>query len=128
MSFMFWWSLEVKQYLLTEFHLSRGATKDYIIDYNAGEITFNSTYPITSEMRVTVDYQSSTRNYSRFIGYAGSQFKTDKWSFGASVYNESDLKNQPLQQSIGSDQVAILSTAGDDQTLNEFTFSFFRAL
>ncbi len=68
-------------------------------------------------MRVTVDYQSSTRNYSRFIGYAGSQFKTDKWSFGASVYNESDLKNQPLQQSIGSDQIAILSTAGDDQTL-----------
>ena len=97
--------------------LSRGATKDYIIDYNSGEITFNSTYPITSEMRVTVDYQSSTRNYSRFIGYAGSQFKTDKWSFGASVYNESDLKNQPLQQSIGSDQIAILSTAGDDQTL-----------
>jgi hypothetical protein len=97
--------------------LSRGATEDYIIDYNSGEITFNSTYPITSEMRVTVDYQSSTRNYSRFIGYAGSQFKTDKWSFGASVYNESDLKNQPLQQSIGSDQIAILSTAGDDQTL-----------
>lgn len=97
--------------------LSRGATEDYIIDYNSGEIIFNSTYPITSEMRITVDYQSSTRNYSRFIGYVGSQFKTEKWTFGASFYNESDLKNQPLQQSIGSDQLAILSTAGDDQTL-----------
>ena len=97
--------------------LSRGATEDYIIDYNSGEIIFNSTYPITSEMRITVDYQSSARNYSRFIGYAGSQFKTEKWTFGASFYNESDLKNQPLQQSIGPDQLAILSTAGDDQTL-----------
>ena len=97
--------------------LSRGATEDYIIDYNSGEIIFNSTYPITSEMRITVDYQSSARNYSRFIGYVGSQFKTEKWTFGASFYNESDLKNQPLQQSIGSDQLAILSTAGDDQTL-----------
>ena len=97
--------------------LSRGATKDYIIDYNSGEIIFNSTYPITSEMRITVDYQSSNRNYSRFVGYAGSQFKTQKWTFGASFYNESDLKNQPLQQSIGSDQIAILSSAGDDQTL-----------
>ena len=97
--------------------LSRGATEDYIIDYNSGEIIFNSTYPITSEMRITVDYQSSARNYSRFIGYAGSQFKTEKWTFWASFYNESDLKNQPLQQSIGPDQLAILSTAGDDQTL-----------
>ena len=97
--------------------LSRGATEDYIIDYNSGEVIFNSTYPITSEMRITVDYQSSARNYSRFIGYAGSQFKNQKWTFGASFYNESDLKNQPLQQSIGSDQSAILSTAGDDQAL-----------
>ena len=97
--------------------ISRGATEDYIIDYNSGEIIFNSTYPITSEMRITVDYQSSARNYSRFIGYAGSQFKNKKWTFGASFYNESDLKNQPLQQSIGSDQLAILSTAGDDQAL-----------
>ena len=97
--------------------LRRGATEDYSIDYNAGEIIFNATYPITSEMRITVDYQSSARNYSRFIGYAGSQYKTEKWTIGGSVYNESDLKNQPLQQSLSSDQVSILSAAGDDQTL-----------
>mgnify|MGYP006076070243 FL=1 len=97
--------------------LTRGATEDYIIDYNAGEISFNSTFPITSEMRITVDYQSSARNYSRFIGYAGSQYKTEKWTIGASFYNESDLKNQPLQQSLSTDQVQILSTAGDDQAL-----------
>ena len=97
--------------------LRRGATEDYNIDYNAGEIIFNSTYPITSEMRITVDYQSSARNYSRFIGYGGSQFKTEKWTIGASVYSESDLKNQPLQQSLSSDQVSILSNAGDNQSL-----------
>ena len=97
--------------------LTRGATEDYIIDYNAGEISFNSTFPITSEMRITVDYQSSARNYSRFIGYAGSQYKTEKWTIGTSFYNESDLKNQPLQQSLSTDQVQILSTAGDDQAL-----------
>ena len=97
--------------------LIRGATEDYMIDYNAGEISFNATYPVTSEMRITVDYQSSARNYSRFIGYAGSQFKTEKWTIGASVYNESDLKNQPLQQALNADQVAILSNAGDDQSL-----------
>ena len=97
--------------------LQRGATEDYSIDYNAGEIIFNATYPITSEMRITVDYQYSERNYSRFIGYAGSRFKTQKWKLGVSVYNENDLKNQPLQQSINPDQVAILSNAGDDPSL-----------
>ena len=97
--------------------LQRGATEDYIIDYNAGEIIFNATYPITSEMRITVDYQYSERNYSRFIGYVGSRFKTEKWKLGVSVYNENDLKNQPLQQSINPDQVEILSNAGDDQSL-----------
>ena len=97
--------------------LQRGATEDYIIDYNAGEIIFNATYPITSEMRITVDYQYSERNYSRFIGYAGSRFKTKKWKLGVSVYNENDLKNQPLQQSLSSDQAAILSNAGDDLSL-----------
>ena len=97
--------------------LQRGATEDYSIDYNAGEIIFNATYPITSEMRITVDYQYSERNYSRFIGYAGSRFKTQKWKLGVSVYNENDLKNQPLQQSINPDQVAILANAGDDPSL-----------
>ena len=97
--------------------LKRGATEDYIIDYNAGELIFNATYPITSEMRITVDYQFSERNYSRFIGYAGSRYKNDKWTLGVSVYNENDLKNQPLQQALSSDQVAILSSAGDDLSL-----------
>ena len=97
--------------------LQRGATEDYIIDYNAGEIIFNATYPITSEMRITVDYQYSERNYSRFVGYAGSRYKNEKWTLGVSVYNENDLKNQPLQQSLNSEQVANLSNAGDDQTL-----------
>ncbi len=97
--------------------LKRGATEDYIIDYNAGELIFNATYPITSEMRITVDYQYSERNYSRFIGYAGSRYKNEKWTIGVSVYHENDLKNQPLQQALNSEQVAILSNAGDDQTL-----------
>lgn len=97
--------------------LKRGATEDYIIDYNAGELIFNATYPITSEMRITVDYQYSERNYSRFIGYAGSRYKNEKWTLGVSVYNENDLKNQPLQQSLNSEQVTILSNAGDDPAL-----------
>lgn len=95
----------------------RGEDKDYIIDYNAGEIIFNSTFPITSEMRITVDYQYSERNFSRFIVYGGGAYETEKLKLGVSVYSETDAKNQPLQQNLSTEQVQILANAGDDKSL-----------
>ncbi len=97
--------------------LKRGEDQDYIIDYNAGEIIFNATYPITSEMRITVDYQFSERNYSRFVAYGGGQFESNKLKIGVSVYSENDAKNQPLQQNLSEEQIEILSNAGDDKAL-----------
>ncbi|HZW63100.1 MAG TPA: hypothetical protein VFF15_05575 [Flavobacteriaceae bacterium] len=96
--------------------LERGETKDYIIDYNAGEILFNATYPINSEMRIRVDYQYTDRNYSRIVAYGGGSYTTETFALHASVYNENDAKNQPLQQNLSSEQVDILSEAGDDKT------------
>ena len=96
--------------------LERGENNDYIIDYNAGEVTFNSTFPVTSEMRVTVDFQYSELNYSRIIGYGGGRYETDNFNIGVSVYSESDSKNNPVQQNLSTDQVDILSEAGDDST------------
>ncbi|MBL4663041.1 MAG: hypothetical protein JKY22_05700 [Flavobacteriaceae bacterium] len=37
--------------------LKRGENEDYVIDYNAGEVKFTSTYPINANMRITVEYQ-----------------------------------------------------------------------
>ncbi|MGC6431903.1 MAG: hypothetical protein ACON5F_12735 [Jejuia sp.] len=96
--------------------LERGEDKDYIIDYNAGEIIFNTTFPITSEMRITVDYQFSDRNYSRLVAYGGGNYNSEKLKIGVSVYSENDAKNQPLQQNLSEAQVNILSNAGDDRT------------
>ncbi len=97
--------------------VERGESRDYIIDYNAGEIIFNATFPVTSEMRITVDYQFSDRNYSRFIAYGGGNYESEKLKIGASVYTENDAKNQPLQQNLSSDQVQVLANAGDDNML-----------
>ncbi|WP_299120512.1 hypothetical protein [uncultured Winogradskyella sp.] len=97
--------------------LERGENNDYIIDYNAGELIFNSTFPITSEMRITVDYQFSERNYSRFTVFGGGSYTTEKLSLNVSVYSESDAKNQPLQQNLSTEQTQILADAGDDITL-----------
>jgi hypothetical protein len=97
--------------------LERGENNDYIIDYNAGEIIFNSTFPMTSEMRITVDYQFSDRNYSRFTVFGGGSYNTEKLSLNVSVYSESDAKNQPLQQNLSTEQTQILADAGDNTDL-----------
>lgn len=95
--------------------LTRGENEDYLIDYNAGEIIFNSTFPITSEMRIVVEYQVSDRNFSRIVATTGSRFRSESLQLNGFLYNENDLKNQPLQQSLTEEQVNVLENAGDDE-------------
>lgn len=97
--------------------LERGENNDYIIDYNAGEIVFTSLFPITSEMRINVEYQYSERSYTRFVTYGGVNHEAETWSLGGYVYSENDIKNQPLQQNLSPEQVAVLQQAGDDPNL-----------
>ena len=97
--------------------VKKGAENDYVIDYNSGEIIFNSQFPITSEMRIVVEYQYSENNYTRFITYDGAGFTDKKWNFGAKVYSESDLKNQPVQQNLSPEQASLLADAGDNRDL-----------
>lgn len=97
--------------------LKRGENNDYIIDYNAGEILFTALFTITSEMRIAIEYQYSDRNYSRFVTYAGGSHESKKWSFSSYLYSESDLKNQPLQQSLSKEQALLLANAGDNSNL-----------
>ncbi|HBK82086.1 MAG TPA: hypothetical protein DDZ41_00565, partial [Flavobacterium sp.] len=94
--------------------LTRGENKDYTIDYNAGEIIFTSLFPITSEMRINVEYQYTDRNYTRFVTYAGATHKRNQWHVGGLLYAENDVKNQPLQQNLSQEQVNILQNAGDN--------------
>ncbi len=95
----------------------RGENNDYIIDYNAGEIIFNTNKPITSEMRIIVEYQYSDQNYSRIIAYGGGEHRDRKFNIKTHVYSENDAKNQPLQQSLTEEQIEVLKSAGNDTSL-----------
>jgi hypothetical protein len=97
--------------------LERGENNDYVIDYNAGEIIFTSLFPITSEMRINIEYQYSERSFTRFVAYGGVNHEAKTWSLAGYVYSENDVKNQPLQQNLSPEQVAILQQAGDDIAL-----------
>lgn len=95
------------------FMQERGVDKDYVIDYNTAEITFNPTKPISSDMRITVEFQYSDKNYTRFITYDGLQYKGEKFKIGANYYLESDDKNSPLQLNLTEEQQALLAESGN---------------
>jgi len=97
--------------------IKRGENNDYTIDYNLAEITFNTTYPITNDMRIVVEFQYADRNYTRFVTYEEATYKSDKLNISAYFYNENDAKNQALQQSLTTDQKQILTNAGNNTDL-----------
>lgn len=97
--------------------LSRGENNDYTIDYNAGEITFTSLYPVTSEMRISIEYQTSERTFTRFLAYTGVLHEAKKFKISTYLYSENDIKNQPLQQNLSAEQIEILKNSGDNQEL-----------
>lgn len=93
--------------------LTRGENNDYVIDYNAGEIRFNPTYPVTADMRISVEYQTTQSNFARIFGYGGASYTSDKLKLQGFVYSENDLRDQSLQQNLSDAQKQILSEAGD---------------
>jgi hypothetical protein len=94
--------------------LERGMDKDYVIDYNAAEITFTPRNLITKDRRITVEFQYSERRFARPLLQANAQWKNTKTTTFVSVYTEGDAKNQPLQQTLSDEDRAILAAGGDD--------------
>ena len=94
--------------------ITRGENEDYIINYNLGEITFNTTFPITNDMRIWIDFQYAERNYTRFITYDKAEYNGEKFSVAGYFYSENDAKNQPIQQSLSTEQKEILANAGNN--------------
>ena len=93
----------------------RGENADYTMNYNLGEISFNTTFPINNDMRIWIDFQYAERNYTRFITYNKAVYKSEKFNVAGYFYNENDVKSQPLQQSLTEEQRAVLANAGNNQ-------------
>ncbi|MGC9331502.1 MAG: hypothetical protein ACP5DZ_06455 [Bacteroidales bacterium] len=94
--------------------MTRGQTQDYIIDYNTGEIIFTSNQLITKDSRIIVEFEYRTSSYNRMMIGTNHEIKTEKSRLFIRYFNEFDGKNQPLDQSIGTEQRQFLSTIGDN--------------
>ncbi|AOW18281.1 hypothetical protein LPB03_12840 [Polaribacter vadi] len=104
--------------------IKAGENEDYTIDYNLGEIRFNTTYPITNDMRITVEFQYAERNYTRFVTYNKTEYENDNFNIAGYFYSENDAKNQPLQQSLSTEQQQILANAGNNVDAMVFESAF----
>jgi hypothetical protein len=93
--------------------MERGADRDYVIDYNLGEITFMPRRIITKDLRVVVEFEYSERNYLRTAAFLNTEFESKKADVHFNVYSEQDSKGQNVQQDLNQDKKTFLTTIGD---------------
>lgn len=94
--------------------MKRGENQDYVINYNTGEITFTSFRPIFKQNFITISYNYTNRNYTRFLITGGIQHQREKSKFGFNWFMENDNKNAPLSLNLSKEDEQILSNAGND--------------
>jgi hypothetical protein len=95
--------------------LVRGAENDYIIDYNAGEISFTPNVLLTKDKRVTIELEYSDKSYFRTLVFNTNEYSSgdDKLKVRLNIYSEQDSKNQSLDQTLEAPERTILQNAGD---------------
>jgi len=94
--------------------LTRGENRDYTINYNTAELSFNTSQPINRNSRIIAEFEYSEENYSRYLLFNRTEIKGEKASFQINFYNEQDNKNNTLSQNLNDEQKSLLSELGDD--------------
>lgn len=93
--------------------MTRGANQDYVIDYNAGTITFMPRRIITSDLRIIVEFEYSEQSYQRTQADARIEYDSKKLNTFFDFYTEQDSKNQSVNQSLSPQQQRFLASLGD---------------
>ncbi|MGK0638679.1 hypothetical protein [Schleiferia thermophila] len=94
--------------------LTRGQEYDYVMDYNAGEITFTALRPITRERRIVVEFQYTSLLYLRTIAYGELALESEKFQIELVHYDETDSRTQTLFQDLTEAEKQIIAQAGAD--------------
>ena len=97
--------------------MQRGSNNDYTIDYNRGTIQFTPKRLITSDSRITVDFEYSVDNYKRdfYSGNLVTNFLNGKAELKAWGIFERDNRSHPSSFTLSSEDEYILSQAGNDR-------------
>lgn len=94
--------------------MERGFDRDYVIDYNLGEITFNNHIVITQFTILRVDFEYAEQFYSRSNFSAYQSVSNEKIKIFANYYRERDNPNTSFGFSINEDDLTQLQSIGDN--------------
>ncbi|WP_300675626.1 hypothetical protein [Soonwooa sp.] len=94
--------------------MKRGENLDYTINYNTGEITFTSFRPIYKQNFITITYNYTNRNYTRFLVTGNLQHQRERLKVGLSWFMENDNKNAPLSLNLSDEDKQYLINAGNN--------------
>jgi len=103
--------------------LTRGADRDYVIDYVRGTVTFTYRKLITAESTIVVEYEQGEGPYGRTVvgGGAGVRFQVPGLDlpglFHARIIKEKDNPQRLRTGELDPEDEAILAAAGDDPLL-----------
>lgn len=97
--------------------LERGFDKDYVIDYNLGEITFNNHLIITQFSVIRVDYEYAEQFYSRANLSAHQKVSKGNTRLFAHFYREKDNPNANLGFTLDDADLTQLRGIGDQADL-----------
>ena len=94
----------------------RGPNRDYIIDYDAGNITFTPRRLITSDTEIAVDFEATAEEFGRSTLLGGAErVQLGKGVAMSVLYaREADDTGDPKSTSLSDDDIAVLRAAGDD--------------
>ncbi len=94
----------------------RGREYDYVIDYGTAEVTFQPSRPITGFHEITIDFEYTTRRYSRsFLAAAHNGTLLDSTlDFHLSWVREGDDPDAPLDLEYSDEDLRLLAAAGAD--------------
>ncbi len=96
---------------------TRGADRDYVIDYVRGTITFTERRPVGPENRLAVDFETSTTGYSRTVFSVGADsLLAGPATIKIAFLQEADDPNRPTDGELSVADQDTLSLAGDDPT------------
>ncbi len=98
--------------------VTRGEDRDYVIEYNTGEITFTPSRVIDVNARIVIDFQYRVQNYARTLVYGEYQGKLlkDKLDLRISYGREADDPSVTFDQPLGTRDLAALRSAGPEAT------------
>ncbi len=97
--------------------MKRGENLDYVINYNTGELTFTSFRPIFQQNFITVSYNYTNRNYSRYLFTGAIRHERERFRTGFSWFMENDNKNAPLALNLSEADQQVLVNAGNNPDL-----------